>query len=166
MCLTTSSLAAAPAAQASDVILKRWIPSRHAIGHYRSARNPTACRRMTRQNERKRCHPRLVNVLRHEAPAGSQPCKSPFHRDEHPWSVVAVLLPRPIRVWKQVTDQHIELIGPVARANLVGVHYHHVPCVPLQPIDGGTETTGTMRLLAHRVVLLPLDTTEPVTVAI
>ena len=89
---------------------------------------------------------------RHEAQAGSQPRKSPFHRDKWPWSVVAVLLPRPIRVWKQVTDQHIELIGPVARANLVGVHYHHVPCVPLQPIDGGTETTGTMRLLAHRVV--------------
>lgn len=64
---------------------------------------------------------------RHEAQAGSQPRKSPFHRDKWPWSVVAVLLPRPIRVWKQVTDQHIELIGPVARANLVGVHYHHVP---------------------------------------
>ena len=93
---------------------------------------------------------------------------SPFHRDERPWSVVAVLLPRPICVtaWEQVIDQHIELTGRVACANLVGVHYHHVPCVPLQPIDGGTETTGTMRLLAHRVVLLPLDMTEPVTVAI
>lgn len=109
-----------------------------------------------------------MNVLRHEAPAGSQPRESPFHRDEHPWSVVEVLLPRPICVtaWEQVIDQHIELTGRVACANLVGVHYHHVPCVPLQPIDGGTETTGTMRLLAHRVVLLPLDTTEPVTVAI
>jgi hypothetical protein len=125
---------------------------------------------MTWQIERKRCHPRLVNVLamKHQLEVKFQPCSIlPFHRDESPWPVVTVLLPRPIlaTAWKAGHGSTDRLIGRVARANLVGVHYHHVPCVPLQPIDGGTETTGTMRLMAHRVVVLPLDTTEPATFA-
>jgi len=54
-----------------------------------------------------------VNVLdmKHQLEVKFQPCSLlPFHRDESPWPVVTVLLPRPIlaTAWKRVTDQLID----------------------------------------------------------
>jgi hypothetical protein len=84
MYLSTSSLAAAPAAQASDVIRKRWILSRHAIGHYRSARNPTACRRITWRNNLAKGDA-IDRLEKYGRPAESEIQQSlPFHREDHP----------------------------------------------------------------------------------